>query len=112
MKQRQVEGMVTDPTGETAAGLPKWRQVLQSRKVWAGLLALVISGLLWWQGLIGAEQFSQAVVIVVGIFMGSVALEDGLSAVFLVWAAREREILRELRWTEEEEEALKRLRMS
>lgn len=81
MKQPHVEATgtpVTDPTGETAAGLPKWRQVLQSRKVWAGLLALALTLALWLLGELEGAEVVEAVTWVVGIFMGAVALEDGL----------------------------------
>ncbi len=83
MNQPHVEATgtpVTDPTGatETAAGLPKWRQVLQSRKVWAGLLALALTLALWLLGELEGAEVVEAVTWVVGIFMGAVALEDGL----------------------------------
>lgn len=63
-------------------GAPVWpsklRQVLQSRKVWAGLLALGVTLGLWSLGELEGAEVVEAMTWVVGIFMGAVALEDGL----------------------------------
>lgn len=59
-------------------GVAKWRQVVASRKVWAGLLGLVITLGLWGLGEIDGAQAVAAMAWVLGIFMGAVAVEDGL----------------------------------
>jgi hypothetical protein len=56
----------------------KWRQMLYSRKVWAGLLGLVITMGLWALGEIDGAQAVAALAWVLGIFIGAVAVEDGL----------------------------------
>ncbi len=56
----------------------KWRQLLYSRKAWAGLLGLVITLGLWALGEIDGAQAVAALTWVLGIFMGAVAVEDGL----------------------------------
>lgn len=64
------------------ADAPVWpsklRQVLQSRKAWAGLLALGVTMGLWFLGELEGSEVVEAMTWVVGIFMGAVALEDGL----------------------------------
>lgn len=56
----------------------KWRRMLYSRKAWAGLLGLVITLGLWALGEIDGAQAVAALTWVLGIFMGAVAVEDGL----------------------------------
>jgi hypothetical protein len=63
---------------DVGSQLPKWRLVLQSRKVWAGLLALGLTLGLWHLGELEGAEVVEAMTWVVGIFMGAVALEDGL----------------------------------
>lgn len=58
----------------------KLAQVLQSRKVWASAIALLIAAGLFWTDQITGDQMMWATAIIAGIFTGSVALEDGLSA--------------------------------
>jgi hypothetical protein len=66
-----------------AATLPsKLAQVAQSRKVWAGVLGLLVTGALWWVGEIESARALEAMTWVVGIFIGSVALEDGMARMF------------------------------
>ncbi len=75
-----------DPTRAYATALAapwrvedKWRQVVRSRKVWAGLIGLVLTLGLWWLGEIDGHATVEALTWVVGIFIGAVALEDGLA---------------------------------
>lgn len=58
----------------------KLMQVLQSRKVWASAIALLIAVALYWADQITGAQLTWASAIIAGIFTGSVALEDGLSS--------------------------------
>ena len=60
----------------------KWAQVLASRKVWAGALGLVATLGLWWLGEIDGARAVEAMTWVLGIFIGSVALEDGMTRLF------------------------------
>lgn len=61
---------------------PKLRQVLQSRKVWAGVIGLVTTLSLWGLGEIDGPRAIEAIGWVLGIFIGSVALEDGMTRLF------------------------------
>jgi hypothetical protein len=61
---------------------PKAMQVVQSRKVWAGVIGLVATLGLWWVGEIDAARAVEALTWVLGIFIGSVALEDGMTRLF------------------------------
>lgn len=70
--------VATTRAPDAAAWPPKWRQVLQSRKVWAGLLSLALTLALWQLGELEGAEVVEAMTWVVGIFMGAVALEDGL----------------------------------
>ena len=63
----------------------KLTRVLQSRKVWASLIALGVTILLWRMGEIDGHQFATAIETITGVFVGAVALEDGLSNVFQIW---------------------------
>lgn len=67
---------------ETATLQSKLAQVTQSRKVWAGALGLLVTGALWWAGEIESTRALEAMTWVVGIFIGSVALEDGMTRMF------------------------------
>jgi hypothetical protein len=57
---------------------PKLALALQSRKVWAGLLGLGVTLCMWWLGEIDGPAAVEALSWVVGIFIGAVALEDGM----------------------------------
>jgi hypothetical protein len=61
---------------------PKLVQVVGSRKVWAGVLGLVTTATLWWLGEIDGTRAIEAMTWVLGIFIGSVALEDGMTHLF------------------------------
>ena len=63
--------------------MSKWEQVLQSRKVWASVVALGLLITLYLTGAITGETFAWGLTVVAGVFTGAVALEDGLSAVFV-----------------------------
>lgn len=72
-----------DETDEVAIGLhPKVMQALQSRKVWAGLIGLGSTLGLWWLGEIDGARAVEALTWVLSIFIGSVALEDGMTRLF------------------------------
>ena len=61
---------------------PKMMQVVESRKVWAGVIGLVITLTLWGFGEISGARAVEALTWVLGIFIGSVALEDGMTRLF------------------------------
>ena len=61
----------------------KWEQVLQSRKVWASVVAVGLLSLLWYFGAISGETYAWGVTVAVSVFTGAVAIEDGLSALFV-----------------------------
>ena len=61
---------------------PKVAQVVESRKVWAGAIGLVTTLTLWWAGEVDGTRAVEAMTWVLGIFIGSVALEDGMTHLF------------------------------
>jgi hypothetical protein len=77
----------TGTEGEEIRLHPKLAQVMESRKVWAGVLGLVVTLALWWLGEIDGARAVEALTWVLGIFIGSVALEDGLTRFFGTLAA-------------------------
>lgn len=60
----------------------KMRQVAESRKVWAGGLGLVVTLALWGLGEIDGARAVEAMTWVLGVFIGAVALEDGMTRFF------------------------------
>ena len=79
--------VVGDATGEGSEDgtvkLPsKMQQVTESRKVWAGALGLVVTLTLWWLGEIDGARAVEAMTWVLGVFIGAVALEDGMTRFF------------------------------
>jgi len=66
----------------------KARQTLQSRKVWATLVASLVAVGLFVAGEIDADMLVRAITVIAGVFTGSVALEDGLSALLSGLASR------------------------
>ena len=61
----------------------KLEQVLQSRKVWASVVAAVLLSFLFYLGAISGETYAWGLTVVAGVFTGATALEDGLSAIFV-----------------------------
>jgi hypothetical protein len=79
------QSMREDPAmedGEALAPQSKLKQVMESRKAWAGVLGLVTTLTLWWVGEIDGARAVEAMTWVLGIFIGSVALEDGMARLF------------------------------
>lgn len=68
--------------GEGSKVPPKLAQVLGSRKVWAGVIGMAATLTLWWLGEIDGARAVEALTWVLGIFIGSVALEDGMARLF------------------------------
>jgi hypothetical protein len=60
----------------------KLKQVVESRKAWAGVIGMVTTLALWWMGEIDGARATEAMTWVLGIFIGSVALEDGMARLF------------------------------
>ena len=61
----------------------KLEQVLQSRKVWASVVALLLLTALFTLNAISGETYAWGLTVVAGVFTGATALEDGLSAIFV-----------------------------
>jgi hypothetical protein len=75
-KQEQLEN-------DEGIALPaKVMQVMESRKVWAATIGLATTLVLWWLGEIDGARAIEAMTWVLGIFIGSVALEDGMTRLF------------------------------
>ena len=64
-------------------GMSKFEQVLQSRKVWASVVALLLLTALFYLNAISGETYAWGLTVVAGVFTGATALEDGLSAIFV-----------------------------
>ena len=63
--------------------MSKFEQVLQSRKVWASGVAIGLLTVLYYFDAIPGETYAWGVTIAVSVFTGAVALEDGLSSLFV-----------------------------
>ena len=68
-------------------------QLLQSRKFWAGTIAILMTVALYAMGELTADQFAMSLTWVAGIYIGSVAVEDGLSRLFTVWLERDAKLI-------------------
>ena len=89
-EERSEEEIRENERGEQALHLyeggirlhPKLAGVFQSRKVWAGMIGVAATLLLWWLGEIDGTRAVEALTWVLGIFIGSVAFEDGMTRLF------------------------------
>ena len=63
----------------------KLTTALKSRKLIASAIALGISSALYWAGDIDGQQLASITAIVAAVYTGSVALEDGLTAIIRTW---------------------------
>ncbi len=52
------------------------KALLQSRKFWLAFLAVLAAVVMFAQGAITAEQLVDAIVVLVGVLIGSIAAED------------------------------------
>jgi len=63
----------------------KMATLLRSRKFWATVTASAVSAYLYASGELSAESFASATALIAGIYVGSVALEDGLRGLVALW---------------------------
>jgi len=63
----------------------KWDDLVRSRKFWAMMLVTLMSLGLYVMDELSAREVADLAGLVVGIYMGSVAVEDGLSQAMRVW---------------------------
>ena len=76
--------------------MTKLQELVRSRKFWAATVVLGMALGLWQMGEISGEELAQVMAIAGGIYIGAVALEDGLrSASALLLAALGRQIARD-----------------
>ena len=61
------------------------RTLLRSRKFWATLAASAVTSYLYAGGELSADSFAASTALIVGIYVGSVALEDGLRGLVALW---------------------------
>lgn len=89
------------PPTNTAGGIPpirtsyelignipdysKLRTLMRSRKFWTTVIASSITVYLYANGNITAETLADSAALIAGIYVGSVALEDGLSGLANIW---------------------------
>ena len=66
-------------------GRRKFDDLLASRKFWGAMLVLATTVALYALDELTAAEVADSMALVVGIYMGSVALEDGLARAFAVW---------------------------
>lgn len=63
----------------------KLKALLRSRRFWTCVAATAVTGVLYSMGEIDGGQFTSAVTLIAGIYIGSVAIEDGLRNLITVW---------------------------
>jgi hypothetical protein len=65
---------------------PKLEALLQSRKFWASTVALATAFAMYQLGELSGEQLADIIALSTGIYIGSIALEEGLSKLFGILA--------------------------
>ena len=73
--------------------LAKGRQLIRSRKFWASALSLAVTVALWRMHQIDGAQLANAIGWITGVFVGSVAVEDGLSNLFHIWIGPTKDVI-------------------
>lgn len=63
----------------------KLKRLLRSRKFWTTTSALAITGYLYLSGDLSADSFANATALIAGIYVGSIAIEDGLRGLINIW---------------------------
>jgi len=63
----------------------KLKALLRSRKFWTTATAATITTYLYASGELNAESYANAVALISGIYIGSVAIEDGLRGLINIW---------------------------
>ena len=63
----------------------KFKVLMRSRKFWTTVIAATVSTYLYAAGELSAESFASTAALVAGIYVGSVAIEDGLRNLINLW---------------------------
>lgn len=71
--------------GDVVQAGDKLKALLRSRRFWACAAATTVTGALYGLGEIDGAQFTNAVTLIAGVYIGSVALEDGLRGLITIW---------------------------
>lgn len=71
--------------GDGIQAADKIGALLRSRRFWACVAATTVTGALYGLGEIDGAQFTHAVTLIAGVYVGSIALEDGLRGLITIW---------------------------
>lgn len=86
MRELQEARMEEAQTGVVVAQAgDKLKALLRSRRFWACVAATAVSGLLYGLGEIDGNQFMDAITLIAAVYVGSIAIEDGLRSLITLW---------------------------
>lgn len=83
--EKMIEGIRTDIEKDVAEAGDKVKTLMRSRRFWTCIAATTVTGLLYGFNEIDGQQFTHAVTLIASIYIGSVALEDGLRNLVTLW---------------------------
>ena len=75
---------------------PKLKDALRSRKMWAAMVIVATATTLWRLGEISGDQLASAMVLSMSVYMGSVAVEDGLRSAVRSWFATRAPVMQQV----------------
>ncbi|KKN37808.1 hypothetical protein LCGC14_0759830 [marine sediment metagenome] len=63
--------------------------LVQSRKFWTAVAAAAVTAFLYYRGELYGAELADAITLIAAIYIGSVALEDGLHNLINIWSNAE-----------------------